>query len=166
MWSDFASSGIFYAIAGIIIVFALLSVTLRNIFHSALALIAALLGVAAVYIYLDAEFLALLQVLIYVGAIMTLIIFGIMMTLKISDKSLRQHNRQKFLSFLISGAMAALLISIFVRSNFKKACAIQPQVSLQDIGRLLLTKYALPFEIISVILLAALIGAVVISRKD
>ena len=145
MWSDFASSGIFYAIAGIIIVFALLSVTLRNIFHSALALIAALLGVAAVYIYLDAEFLALLQVLIYVGAIMTLIIFGIMMTLKISDKSLRQHNRQKFLSFLISGAMAALLISIFVRSNFKKACAIQPQVSLQDIGGLLLTKYALPF---------------------
>ena len=166
MWSDFASSGIFYAVAGIIILFALLSVTLRNIFHSALALIAALLGVAAVYIYLDAEFLALLQVLIYVGAIMTLIIFGIMMTLKISDKSLRQHNRQKFLSFLISGAMAALLISIFVRSNFKKACAIQPQVSLQDIGRLLLTKYALPFEIISVILLAALIGAVVISRKD
>ena len=67
MWSDFASSGIFYAIAGIIVVFALLSVTLRNIFHSALSLIAALLGVAAVYIYLDAEFLALLQVLIYVG---------------------------------------------------------------------------------------------------
>ena len=166
MWSDFASSGIFYAIAGIIIVFALLSVTLRNIFHSALALIAALLGVAAVYIYLDAEFLALLQVLIYVGAIMTLIIFGIMMTLKISDKSLRQHNRQKFLSFLISGSMAALLISIFIRSNFKKACAIPAQVSLQDIGRLLLTKYALPFEIISVILLAALIGAVVVSRKD
>src|SRR3989338_4409603 len=166
MWSDFASSGIFYAVAGITVLFALLSVTLKNIFHSALSLIVALLGVAAVYIYLDAEFLALLQVLIYVGAIMTLIIFGIMMTLKISDKSLRQHNRQKFLSFLISGAMAALLISIFVRSNFKKACAIQPQVSLQDIGRLLLTKYALPFEIISVILLAALIGAVVISRKD
>ena len=166
MWSDFASSGIFYAIAGIIVVFALLSVTLRNIFHSALSLIAALLGVAAVYIYLDAEFLALLQALIYVGAIMTLIIFGIMLTLKISDKGLRQHNRQKFFSFLISGAMAALLISIFIGSNFKKACGIQPRVSLQDIGRLLLTKYALPFEIISVILLAALIGAVVLSRKD
>ena len=100
MWSDFASSGIFYAVAGITVLFALLSVTLKNIFHSALSLIVALLGVAAVYIYLDAEFLALLQVLIYVGAIMTLIIFGIMMTLKISDKSLRQHNRQKFLSFL------------------------------------------------------------------
>ena len=131
MWSDFASSGIFYAIAGIIILFALLSVTLRNIFHSALSLIAALLGVAAVYIYLDAEFLALLQALIYVGAIMTLIIFGIMLTLKISDKGLRQHNRQKFFSFLISGAMAALLISIFIGSNFKKACGIQPRVSLE-----------------------------------
>lgn len=166
MWSDFASSGIFYAIAGIIILFALLSVTLRNIFHSALSLIAALLGVAAVYIYLDAEFLALLQVLIYVGAIMTLIIFGIMFTLKISDKNLRQHNRQRFFSFLISGSMAALLISVFVRSNFKKLGPIQAGPSLQDIGRLLLTKYALPFEIISVVLLAALIGAVAISRKD
>lgn len=166
MWSEIVSSGIFYAIAGIIVLFALLSVTLRNIFHSALSLVAALLGVAAVYIYLDAEFLALIQALIYVGAIMTLIIFGIMLTLKISDKGLRQHNRQRFFSFLISGSMAALLISVFIRSNFKKPVLIQAGPSLQDIGRLLLTKYALPFEIISVVLLAALIGAVAISRKD
>ena len=141
MWSDFASSGIFYAIAGIIILFALLSVTLRNIFHSALSLIAALLGVAAVYIYLDAEFLALLQALIYVGAIMTLIIFGIMLTLKISDKGLRQHNRQKFFSFLISGAMAALLISIFIGSNFKRPAAFS-RGYLWSMGKYIILVYA------------------------
>ncbi len=166
MWSNIVSPAIFYGIAASIVIFSLLSVTLRNIFHSALSLIVALMGIAAVYIYLDAEFLALVQVLIYVGAIMTLIIFGIMLTLKISDRTLRQHNRQKLLSFLIAGAMAVLLISVFLRFRIKEAVSVNPAPALADIGRELLTKYALPFEVISVILLAAFIGAIAVSRKE
>lgn len=165
MWSNAAAAGLFYAIAGIIVIFSLLSVTLRNIFHSALSLIVALLGIAAVYIYLDAEFLALLQVLIYVGAIMTLIIFGIMLTLKISDRTLKQHNQQKLLSFVIAGSMAALLIPIFMRFKPKEIISLKTP-SLADLAKELLTTYALPFEVISVILLAALIGAIVVSSKE
>lgn len=165
MWSNFVGSSLFYLIAGIIVIFSFMAVTLKNIFHSALSLIVALLGVAAVYIYLNAEFLALLQILIYVGAIMTLIIFGIMLTLKISDKTLQQHNKQQLLSFLISGALAALLISIFTRFKVSEVTSAATP-SLAQIGKELLSKYALPFEIISIILLAALIGAVVISSKD
>lgn len=165
MWSNFVASILFYLIAGIIVIFSFMAVTLKNIFHSALSLIVALLGVAAVYIYLNAEFLALLQILIYVGAIMTLIIFGIMLTLKISDKTLQQHNKQQLLSFLISGALAALLISIFTRFKVSKVTSVTTP-SLAQIGKELLSKYALPFEIISIVLLAALIGAVVISSKD
>jgi NADH-quinone oxidoreductase subunit J len=166
MWNNFAAAGIFYAIAGLIVVFALLSVTLRNIFHSALALIVALLGIAAIYIYLDAEFLALVQVLIYVGAIMTLIIFGIMLTLKISDRTLKQHNQQRLLAFLIAGSMGLVLIVIFSRFRVKEVVSSKAAPALADIGRELLTKYALPFEVISVVLLAALIGAIVVSSKE
>ncbi|TAN60864.1 NADH-quinone oxidoreductase subunit J [bacterium] len=166
MWNNLAAAGIFYAIAGLIVVFALLSVTLRNIFHSALALIVALLGIAAIYIYLDAEFLALVQVLIYVGAIMTLIIFGIMLTLKISDRTLKQHNQQRLLAFLIAGSMGFVLIVIFSRFRVKEVVSSKAAPALADIGRELLTKYALPFEVISVVLLAALIGAIVVSSKE
>lgn len=166
MWNNFAAAGIFYAIAGLIVVFALLSVTLRNIFHSALALIVALLGIAAIYIYLDAEFLALVQVLIYVGAIMTLIIFGIMLTLKISDRTLKQHNQQKLLAFLIAGSMGFVLIVVFSRFRVKEAVSSKAAPAIADIGRELLTTYALPFEVISIVLLAALIGAIVVSSKE
>lgn len=165
MWSNIIASGLFYMIAGVTLLFAIMSVTLKNIFHSALSLIVALLGVAAVYIYLDAEFLALIQILIYIGAIMTLIIFGIMLTLKISDRTLKQHNKLQFFSFVICGAFASLLISIFIR--FKVAALPSSKAAaLADIGKRLLGAYALPFEVISLILLAALIGAIVISSRE
>lgn len=167
MWNNLAATGIFYGIAAVIVIFSLMAVTLRNIFHSALSLIVALLGIAGVYLYLDAEFLALVQMLIYVGAIMTLIIFGIMLTLKISDRTLRQHNQQKLLSFLIAGSFGIVLVSIFLRFMVKEIiCLKAPAPALTDIGRELLTKYALPFEVISVILLAALIGAIAVSSKE
>ena len=165
MLSNYIATSIFYGIAGVVVIFSILSVTLKNIFYSALSLIVALLGIAAIYIYLNAEFLALIQILIYIGAIMTLIIFGIMLTLKISDKTLQQHNKQQGLSFLVSGALAAILILIFIRFKTTEAVSLKA-VSLADIGKELLTTYALPFEVISIILLAALIGAVVISSKD
>ncbi len=166
MLNDLAPAGIFYLIAAVIVIFAVMTVTLKNIFHCALSLVMALLAIAGIYIYLDAEFLAIIQILIFVGAIMTLIIFAIMLTFKITDKNLRQHNEQRNLSLFISGALAVFLIFVF--SFFKSAPSTgalnYPELS--DIGKELLTKYALPFEVVSVILLAALIGAVVISSKE
>lgn len=166
MLSNLTAISIFYIIASVIVIFSLMTVTLKNIFHSALSLIVALLGIAAIYIYLEAEFLAVVQVLIYVGAIMTLIIFAIMLTLKISDKSLKQHNQQKLISFLIALGMGMILIFVFIQidGQIKEVSFKSP--TLINIGQELLTKYALPFEVISIILLTALIGAIVISRKE
>lgn len=166
MLSNLVTSGIFYIFAAAIVIFAIMAVTLKNIFHCALSLVVALLAIAGIYIYLEAEFLAIIQILIFVGAIMTLIIFAIMLTLKITDKNIKQHNEQRVLSFFISGGCAAFLIFIF--SFFKELPVAGGFESppLVDIGKELLTKYALPFEVISVILLAALIGAVVISGKE
>lgn len=166
MLSNLVPAGIFYILAAVIIIFAVMAVTLKNIFHCALSLVMALLAVAGIYIYLEAEFLAVIQILIFVGAIMTLVIFAIMLTFKITDKNLKQHNEQRGISFLVSAGLAVFLIFVF--SFFKGVPASggfkSPQ--LADIGRELLTRYALPFEVISVILLAALIGAIVISNKE
>lgn len=166
MLSSLSSQAVFYALSIAAVVFSLLAVTLKNIFHSALSLVAVLLAVAVVYLYLDAEFLALVQILIYIGAIMTLIIFAVMLTTKISDKSITRHNQQKMVSFFIAGLVAVSLI--FILSKFTASVSHEPfkLPSLADIGRELLTEYALAFEVISVILLAALIGAVAISRKE
>ncbi len=166
MWSNLIALNIFYIIAGIVIIFSIMTVTLKNIFHSALSLILVLFGIAAVYIYLEAEFLALVQILIYVGAITVLIIFAIMLTAKISDKSLKQNNEQKPISFLISLTAAVILIFVLIQVNSSTKAIDFKSPSLMSIGKELLTKYVLPFELISLILLAALIGAIVIGRKD
>lgn len=166
MWNNFTALSIFYFIAALTVVFAVLTVGLKNIFHSALSLIIVLLGIAAVYIYLEAEFLAMVQILIYVGAITTLIIFAIMLTTKISDKSLKQHSEHKLISFLIALSMAVFLIYIFIQLGGQMKESSFKSPPLEVIGQELLTTYILPFEVISLILLAALIGAVVVSRKD
>lgn len=166
MLNNLASSAIFYILAAVAVIFAVMTVTLKNMFHCALSLVMVLLAVAGIYIYLEAEFLAVVQILIFVGAIMTLIIFGIMLTLKIADKKLNQHNEQRFAGFLISAGLAAFLIFIFSFFHSRPEQAVLKSPSLTVIGRELLTKYVLPFEVISIILLAALIGAVVISSKE
>ena len=166
MWSDFLSGSIFYLIAIVSIIFAILSVTLKNMFHSALALIVMLLGVAAVYIYLDAEFLALVQVLIYVGAIMALVIFAVMLTAEIYNKNIKRHNQQKLISLIIASGMAGFLIFVLSRFKAKNGISFFEPLTLSMIGKELLTKYVLPFELISIILLAALVGSAAISKKE
>ena len=155
----------FYCIAAVVLVSALLAVTLKNLFHSALFLALSLVGVAGIYLFLGAEFLAAIQVLIYVGAIVTLIIFVIMLTAKISDKSIRQTNQQKFISFIVAMSIFILLSSIILKKEIVHTF-IRENVKVSDIGRELITTYGLPFEVISVVLLIALIGAIVLSRRE
>ena len=155
----------FYCIAAVVLVSALLAVTLKNLFHSALFLALSLVGVAGIYLFLGAEFLAAIQVLIYVGAIVTLIIFVIMLTARISDTSIRQTNQQKFISFIVALSIFILLSSIILKKEIVHTF-IRENVKVSDIGRELITTYGLPFEVISVVLLIALIGAIVLSRRE
>jgi len=107
----------FYILAGVILVSAILVVTLRNIFHSALFLVAAFFFIAGIYLQLNAEFLAVVQVLIYVGAVTILILFAIMLTQQIQSKSVRQVNEQ-VIPALIFTVLFFVLASITIVKTF------------------------------------------------
>jgi len=162
---DIAISATFYPIACLTLIFAFLVVTGRNIFHSAVYLAFTLIGIACVYLYLDAEFLAVIQVLIYVGAIVTLFIFTIMLTANIDTGSIRGRLGRISLSLVASLAILFILIKVITISPWH---GDPPQTSffgLPELGKSLMSKYVLPFEIISLISLAALVGAIVIGGR-
>lgn len=156
-----------YAVMGMILVFALGVVTLRSLFHCALCLAAALIGVAGLYIALQAEYLAGVQILIYVGAVVTLVIFAVMLTEHLSGKTVRQNNSQSPL--VIAGLLGfiALVGALIVKTPWPVTpIALKAKVSVMGLGKALMGAYVFPFEVISIVLIAALIGTVVIAKKD
>ena len=148
-----------------ILISAALVVTLKNIFHCALALITVLLGLAALYFVLGAPFVGMMQLMIYVGAIMILILFAIMLTSRISDKVVSVANRQVIPALLAVGGF--LFLALWPLSQ-----TVLPQNPggkfdpIWDLSYALMTTYLLPFEVISVVLLAVLVGAIALARKD
>lgn len=155
----------FYAVLCGLLLTAALTVMVRNLFHSAIALAFTLLGVAIVYFLLRADFLGGVQILLYVGAIMTLIIFAIMLTAKIADPSVPQSNRQRISAFILIGLLAVLMIKVIAQTPWNTTDAVQ-SVDAVVLGKALMTSFVFSFELISVVLLIALIGAIVISRGD
>ncbi len=156
----------FYILAGIVVISALLVISMRNLVHCVLSLALMMLAIAGLYITLFAEFIAMVQVLIYVGAVVVLFLFLIMLTLKLTDKGIKQTNEQKGISFIFAGLLLFLLITVLNRTNWNVAQEVEMTDTISKIGNLLLTTYVLPFELISVVLLACLIGAIVIAKKE
>ncbi|MDO8663151.1 MAG: NADH-quinone oxidoreductase subunit J [Candidatus Omnitrophota bacterium] len=157
----------FYLVAGLTVFFALRVVISKNIFHSAIFLAMTLIGIACVYLYLNAEFLAVAQVLIYVGAIVTLFIFVIMLTANIQDRAIRQTNEQVFISAVSAAVFLFILIKVIKNNHWQLAANKGTQnLGIAQLGRSLMTTYVLPFEIISLILIAVLVGAIVIAKSD
>lgn len=155
-----------YFLMGAIVLAALASVTLPNVFHAALALAGALIGVAGIYFALRADFLAVVQILIYVGAVMTLMIFAIMLTRGISDKATRALNRLALPGAAAAGAVLAVLIPLILKTPWKIQIAPDTHVTPAALGTALMTDFVFPFEVISIFLLAVLIGAIVIAKKE
>ena len=134
----------------------------RNVVHAALALLLSLLAVAGVYLILFAEFLALVQVLIYGGAIIIVLIFAIMLTRgaeypRISD------NRQWPLAAIAALGLLGVLIPAFLIGSMENTEAQSPVFG--DLANSLFTRWAIPFEVASLVLLVALIGAIIIARS-
>ncbi len=156
---------VFYTIAVGLCAFALLSVTVGDVFHSAVWLTFTLLSVAGVYFLLGAPFIGVIQVLVYVGGIMTLFIFAIKLTANIGDARIRQFTRQLWPGAVLAAVLLAFLLAV-IRANAWSARALPPVQGpdLKEIGTELLTRYLLPFEFISLLLLAALVGAIVIGK--
>ncbi len=135
----------------------------RNIVHAALFLLAALMGVAGVYLLVFAEFLALVQVLIYGGAIVIVILFALMLT-RLQEFRGAMENPQWPLAALAALALFGVIAAAIIRTGEPKATE-RFGPSIQDIGQSLFTRWAIPFEVASVLLLVALIGAIVIARE-
>jgi NADH-quinone oxidoreductase subunit J len=160
------SGPVFYFVAALTVIFSLRVVISRNIFHAAIFLAMALLSVACVYLYLDAEFLAIAQILIYVGAIVVLFLFVIMLSASIQDRSLRQVNEQVMVSAISALAFLVIFIKIIKISHWHEGAQTSGVISIAQLGRSLMTSYILPFEVISLILIAVLVGAIIIGKAD
>lgn len=157
---------LFLAIAAVTILSAVIVAFSNKIIHSAFALLATFGGFAALYIYLSADFLAVTQIVIYVGGILILILFGVLMTQKIYDPSKRTTHNSFWVSLLGGILVAGVLGTIIYKSPWLAQITKPFSPTTSTIGTDILTTYLLPFEIISVLLLGALIGAIYIARTE
>ncbi|MGR3310465.1 MAG: NADH-quinone oxidoreductase subunit J family protein [Candidatus Brocadiales bacterium] len=158
---------IFYGIALVAVVSSILVVTVRNIVHAVLFLALFLLSIAGFYASLRLDFLVVVQVFIFVGAVVVLFLFIVMLTFKISDFSRTMSNRQRRLAFAASSGMLFFLILALAKTNaFNNLYKQNAPASLRELGTELLTTYVLPFELVSLVLLVALIGAIIIAKKE
>ena len=156
----------FYAIAAVAIVAALRMVSTQNVVHAALYLLVVLTAVAAVYIILGAEFTAVTQALVYLGAIMVLLLFGVMLTRARIGTETNLDHEQKWMGALVAVATGAVMgYSLWEGFGDVKLPAEVPQ-NTQQVSDEIFSTYIVPFEALSVLLLAALIGAVVVARRD
>ena len=168
-----AQNIIFGVLAFTMAVAAIKMVTTRNVVHAALYLVIVFAGIAAQYILLAAAFVAVVQVLVYIGAITVLILFGIMLTRAPIGKSQDLDNRQRGASALVSlflfGVLGAILMDAFGKQKLdfhNTVGSMAANGNTETISNSIFSTYLVPFEVASVLLLAALIGAVVVARRD
>jgi NADH-quinone oxidoreductase subunit J len=156
---------VFFLVAALTLLAGFLTVTLRNVFHSGLALVGTFFGVAAIYLMLEAEFLAVVQVLIYVGAIAVLILFAVMLTRSLMRNTDSNINSQWAWAALAIGILFLGIFIIILQVPWAHSGAAVYRDLTPELGTALLTTYLLPFEVVSVLLLATLIGAFIIARE-
>lgn len=144
---------------------ALAVVTSRNLFHSALFLILSFVGVAGLYVLLEAPFLAAVQILVYVGAVAILIVFAVMLTRRLMARDLVQHNAQWGWSALGAVLLFVALALILLQVNWPVVEATVSEESISILGQDLMSTYLVPFEVASVLLLVALVGSIIIARE-
>jgi NADH:ubiquinone oxidoreductase subunit 6 (subunit J) len=156
---------VFYSLAAVVLLSSFAVVTLKNTVHAALFLGLALAGVAGIFAMLGADFLFAGQVLIYVSGIAVLIVFVVMLLGRASDLHLRQVNNQWMAALLICGiSMAGLWKALRLLPKTPPSGPVQ--ATTRGLGKLMLGDYALPFETISLVLLAALLGAIYFSHYE
>ena len=160
---SFPSDLVFFFVAGITVAAAVLVCLLPNIIHAAVALLFTLVGVAGIYLFLSADFIAATQMLVYVGGITMLLLFAVFLSHRLSDVKVSNPARFRLPAAAVCLSLFGVLSLVAITTPFPvKETRYVPTTA--NIGELLMTRYLLPFEIASVLLLAALIGAAMISR--
>ena len=140
---------------------------LRSIVHAAFALLVVLLGVAGLYALAGADLIAVLQILLYVGGVVVLLLFAVMLTSRMGDPEVAgQPFAPLRAAFVVASLGALLAYGLIVATRWREVNDPQAVSTTAEVGAALLGRYLLPFEVISVLLLAAVVGAVVIARRD
>ncbi len=159
----------FFLFAVIIVIFSILTVTSRRILRSATFLLFVLVSTAGLYFLLRYNFLAAIQLTLYAGGIVVLIIFSILLTSHISEKLPTPGWAKALPAALASAVGAFVVIMVILQHNFQGAATNVQEANVTQIGERLLSYekygYALPFEVISILLLAAMVGAIVLAKK-
>ncbi len=163
------SSIIFYLLAAMTIACGVIAVSTRQIFRAAISLLFSLVGVAGIYFWMDYQFIAAVQIVVYVGGIVVLIIFSIFLTQQSGEKlPIQKLGRKLFALLAVFCGFALTIVQIF-QHTFTKTSAAPVGVTVRNIGEELIALdkngYALPFEVVSMLLLAALIGCIVIAMR-
>lgn len=163
-----AKDVIFLLLGAVMLGSAALVVTTRQLVHAALWLVVTFAALAGCYLLLTAEFVAWVQVLIYVGAVVVLLLFGIMLTRAPIGRSVDLDSHNRPLALAVAAATAATLVTVVV-AGFREAyveVGDPPAGPAAEMGASIFRTWVLPFELLSLLLLAALIGAIVLSRRE
>jgi len=156
----------FWGLALVLLASSLAVVLSRNLFHSVLYLAVALVATAGLFLHLDAEFLAAVQILLYAGGVVTIVVFAIMLTERLVGERLTQTNRQLANGAIVAAAVLVALLLFLARAELPRARPPLPRDLTAEIGQTLLTRFVLPFELLAVLFLAALLGALFFARRE
>ena len=157
---------LFYVLAAVTVAGAAGVAFSKNILYSAIGLLMALLGAGSLYVFLSADFVAVTQLLVYIGGVLVLILFAVMLTNRITDVNVSNSAFGLFGGVLLFVAVAPVLLAVAILTPWRTNVAPALAATTDAIGNGFLTKWLLPFEVASLVLLATLVGAVVIARKE
>jgi len=157
---------IFYLFALLTIVSGFFVVSSKNIVHSAFNLIFTFFGVTGLYVLLGADFLAIVQIMVYIGGILVLLLFGVMLTHRVTNVEIKSGSVKVIPAVIGVGIFAAVLISLMLSSHWKDIPGSIPLTTIYGLGKLLVTDYVLIFELLAILLLVAMIGAASIARRE
>lgn len=157
---------IFYLFAAVTLVSAFFVVTNRNVVYSAFFLLFTFFGVAGIYVLLGADFVAVVQVIVYVGGILILLLFGVMLTNKITNVEIKTGTINILPAAIGVGIFAGVLLAALINSDWKTLPEGKPLPTTALLGSMLIQDYLLVFELLGIILLIALIGAASIARRE
>lgn len=161
----------FYVFAGLVVLSSLIILFTRNVLYAAFSLLVTFLGISAVYVLAGADFLAVTQIMVYVGGVLVLMIFGVMLTNKVAGQSVRTQHHNQFWGVLIGGSLLYLLVQGILQAEvasspwIENAQLIQTS-TIQSLGIQLMSDFIVPFELTGVLLLVALIGAAYVAQRQ
>jgi NADH-quinone oxidoreductase subunit J len=155
----------FYILAAVTLISALCAMTLRNLVHCALCLALTFLGVAGLFLFVNAGFVAFAQILVYVGAVAILIVFAILLT-RSSEQPETKRCSNLILSLPLALVVAAILISAITSTSLPASASTATTPSVREIGLALMTSHVIPLEVIGLLLTVALLGAIVLALPE